>query len=307
MRLNKLILLIAVIILIAVYFYPVHHPVTVNALPNFDQTLAAYNRSRYARVFSIGKSAGEKSIMAVSLIDPSKAGRLSEMTRILVISGQHVNEQMPIRAALHTIEALANVKNPRKRQLLSNAAIIIIPIANPDALQPYFLDRYNANGIDTNRDWNTLKQPETRAILSLARKFRPHIFVDCHEGQPNKVEIPSYGPTYVRRLTMRLASIAASTTSDPQLRLIPRYNSPRLSKELAHRKLASMGVCGMLLESPMDIPWQRRQKVYERFLSRLFETASFPPDASLKSGLARLKRETATPTLDLTRVYGVGR
>lgn len=227
------------------------------------------------------------------------------MTRIMVISGQHVNEQMPIHATLHTIATFANVRNRRKRQILNNAVIIIIPIANPDALQPYFLDRYNANGIDTNRDWNTLKQPETRAILSFARKFKPHIFVDCHEGQPNKVEVPSYGPAYVRRLTMRLASIAASTTSDPKLRLIPRYNSPGLSKELAHRKFASLGVCGMLLESPMDITWQKRQPVYERFLSRMFETAAFPPDASIKSRLARLKRDTGDPTLDLARVYGV--
>ncbi|MHB1455864.1 MAG: M14 family zinc carboxypeptidase [Armatimonadota bacterium] len=303
MRLDKLILLIAVIILIAVYFCPVHHTVTVNALPNFDRTLAAYNQSRYARVFSIGKSAGGKKILAVSLVAPSKAGRLSEMTRILVISGQHVNEQMPIRAALRTIETLANVKNLRKQQLLSKTAIIIIPIANPDALQPYFLDRYNANGIDTNRDWNSLSQPETRAILYFARKFKPHIFVDCHEGQPNKVEIPSYGSAYVRGLTMRLASIAASTTPDPQLRLIPGNNSPGLSRELAHRKLASLGVCGMLLESPMDIPWQKRQTVYERFLSKLFDIAAFPLDASVRRGLTRLKRETGIPNLDLVGMY----
>ncbi|WP_448547244.1 M14 family metallopeptidase [Thalassotalea fusca] len=48
--------------------------------------------------------------------------------------------------------------------------ILIIPNMNPDGVELGYW-RHNANGIDLNRDWKTLNQPEVKAVDSLLKKI----------------------------------------------------------------------------------------------------------------------------------------
>ncbi|MHB1001077.1 MAG: M14 family zinc carboxypeptidase [Armatimonadota bacterium] len=301
MRLDRFIILIITIFVCAILIYRVtiHH----NSRQGFEQKLLSLNSSAYARTFKIGSSVNGKAIYAVSLTDPTGLGQMQDRVRIMIVSGQHTNERTPIQAVLQVIDDLADTKDPHKRKMLKEAVVVMIPVANPDVFDMW--GRYNAHGIDLNRDWASLSQPETRAIEGFASKFRPHIAVDSHEGQPNRVEVPSYGPGKIRMLTMLLAQKAASSTDDRSLKLVPKYNSPNLSKGLMHRHFASEGICSMLLESPMDIPSKVRQPVYIKFYHKLIETAAFPPNKTISSELSSIMQKNGRPTLDLASKYAV--
>ncbi|MFC6256712.1 M14 family zinc carboxypeptidase [Kocuria oceani] len=97
-----------------------------------------------------------------------------ENPTILYLTQQHGNEQLTTEGALSFIKALGTGKSA---DLLQNVNILVVPMLNPDGamgdvdfpLDDYLakdrhLTRYNANGIDLNRDHVARTQPETRAL-----------------------------------------------------------------------------------------------------------------------------------------------
>src|SRR5205085_5068099 len=51
--------------------------------------------------------------------------------------------------------------NPQAAEILSNCTLMFIPMLNPDGAEAVM--RYNAQGIDINRDWRRLATPEGRS------------------------------------------------------------------------------------------------------------------------------------------------
>ena len=98
-----------------------------------------------------------------------------ENPTILYLTQQHGNEALNTEAALEFIKQMGTGK---MKGVLDNVNILIVPRLNPDggmgdvnfSLDDYIADgdyhmtRYNANGVDLNRDHVERNEPETKAL-----------------------------------------------------------------------------------------------------------------------------------------------
>lgn len=79
--------------------------------------------------------------------------------------------------------------DPELTALLNTRKIVIVPMVNPDG---YPRKRYNAAGIDLNRDWRTVDytsgtpleapEPEIASIMPLIHREQPMIIIDWHSN-----------------------------------------------------------------------------------------------------------------------------
>lgn len=97
---------------------------------------------------------------------------------VLIVCLQHGNEPASREAALAQIRDLAYSADPAVVSYLNSHRIVWIPTAGPDSFPGR---RLNSNGVNPNRDFFVLSQPEPRAIVSTINSVRPHLIVDAHE------------------------------------------------------------------------------------------------------------------------------
>jgi len=106
---------------------------------------------------------------------------------LLIVASIHGNESRGtplVRRLLKELETRGDLVNSRR--------IIVIPEANPDGMMRR--SRYNARGIDLNRNFNAsnwfagyrtgevpFSEPETRAIARVIQTFQPCRIVSIHE------------------------------------------------------------------------------------------------------------------------------
>lgn len=96
------------------------------------------------------------------------------------------------KAGIPLVRRLATYlqQNP---QLLQGRKVVLLPVANPDGVAHN--TRYNANGVDLNRNFSTanrlntkrfgrtaLSEPETRLIVRLIRQYAPDRVVSIHQS-----------------------------------------------------------------------------------------------------------------------------
>ena len=117
---------------------------------------------------------------------------------MVIVCLQHGNEPASREGALALLRDLAYSEEPEVAAYLANHRLVVVPNVNADKLGA---DRLNANGVNLNRDWVQLTQPETRAIRSAIRDAAPAVVVDAHEyfatGQdwwPSPVGMPGTIP-----------------------------------------------------------------------------------------------------------------
>ncbi len=107
--------------------------------------------------------------------------------KMLLVGRLHGNEPAP---SLALVEFLKKCQ-PEK------VSVYVVPLANPDGAWMYFRlwqerpwphwlnsfpeARTNRAGVDLNRDWLNLSQPETKALAALFLRIMPHIILDHHE------------------------------------------------------------------------------------------------------------------------------
>src|SRR5690606_20954135 len=152
--------------------------------------------NRRQQVFIAGESVQGKPIYGY------KAG--TGKIKILAWSQMHGNESTSTKALFDLFNFLENGSDQAER-LLEACEFCIIPILNPDGAAVY--TRENANGVDLNRDAQTLSQPESRILRSLFLEFDPDycfnlhdqrtIFGVGHTGKPATVSFlaPSFNET----------------------------------------------------------------------------------------------------------------
>lgn len=97
--------------------------------------------------------------------------------RILMWSQMHGNESTTTKALLDMFQAIED-RNPFFDGILEKCTLKIIPILNPDGAKAY--TRWNANGIDLNRDAQNLSQPESKVLRSVYDSFEPHFGFNLH-------------------------------------------------------------------------------------------------------------------------------
>ena len=115
-----------------------------------------------------------------------------ENPTILFLTQQHGNEQLTTEGALEFIKHLGTGK---MKGVTDNVNILIVPMLNPDgamgdvdfSLDDYVasgdrhLTRYNALGVDLNRDHVTKIQPETQALhFNVMQKYDIDYMIDLH-------------------------------------------------------------------------------------------------------------------------------
>lgn len=155
-----------------------HHEM-ISRLASLEQADAASGRSRL-QVTTIGKSVKGKDIPLVTVSSPDVPS--GETKRIFVICRQHGDEPASTEAMLKLIGDLVLADDEGTADLLSKVSFFIVPMMNPDGADRSA--RRNASGVDLNRDWLALSQPETLYVHAAVQQAAPHVIIDQHELSP---------------------------------------------------------------------------------------------------------------------------
>ncbi|MFN3755600.1 MAG: M14 metallopeptidase family protein [Flavobacterium sp.] len=97
--------------------------------------------------------------------------------KILIWSQMHGNESTTTKALLDIFNFLKDSKISKK--LFKNLTLYIIPILNPDGAINY--TRENAKGVDLNRDFLNLSQPESQLLMQLYQELKPDFCFNLHD------------------------------------------------------------------------------------------------------------------------------
>jgi len=133
-----------------------------------------------AALLSIGISQQGEALEALVLTrgagtDPA-ALEATQRPTVLLVAQQQGDEPAGGEALLVIARELAQGS---LQSLLERVNVLIVPLANPDGVARG--QRFTADGRDMGRDHLLLGTPETRALASLIRAYRPTVFVDAHE------------------------------------------------------------------------------------------------------------------------------
>ncbi|HCQ24506.1 MAG: DUF2817 domain-containing protein [Flavobacteriaceae bacterium TMED120] len=95
--------------------------------------------------------------------------------RVLLWSQMHGNESSTTRALLIL---LSRIRQGEEFPFLKELSLYIIPQLNPDGAIRF--QRFNANGVDLNRDALAMTQPESQFLKQVYSTFKPHFALNLH-------------------------------------------------------------------------------------------------------------------------------
>lgn len=113
--------------------------------------------------------------------DPEEAWRLGRP--ILVLAANiHGGERTLRESVLILVRELATRGTPMNAAL-DDLTILVVPQINPDGFSATPAQRGNLWGIDLNRDYMKLEQPEIQSYTqNVILRWSPHLFIDGHNG-----------------------------------------------------------------------------------------------------------------------------
>lgn len=114
--------------------------------------------------FKIGESTEGRALEVL------KIGEADDREMLMVISMQHPPEVTGYLAMKSFVETICE-DSKEARAFRAKYNLYLMPQMNPDGVANGHW-RHNAGGIDTNRDWVNLNQPETRALTEFMEKKR---------------------------------------------------------------------------------------------------------------------------------------
>jgi hypothetical protein len=151
---------------------------------------------------------------------------------------------------------------PQAADILSGCTLLFIPMLNPDGAEAVI--RFNAQGIDINRDWRRLATPEGRALLRAAKTLKPQFGFNLHNqnartsvGRPPRpaaVSVLAPAPDATRKETPSwLAAKQMCTCFVEAVRpyaegMISRYDDTHEPRAFGDG-IQSLGVSTMLVEA----------------------------------------------------------
>lgn len=97
--------------------------------------------------------------------------------KVLMWSQMHGNEATATRALFDLFKFLES--DTKAVPVLEKISFCFVPMLNPDGALRY--TRENANGVDLNRDFVALSQPESRALTQLFEEFQPDYCFNLHD------------------------------------------------------------------------------------------------------------------------------
>ncbi|MRX72260.1 carboxypeptidase [Bacillus lacus] len=121
-----------------------------------------------------------------------KAGNNPNNPTVLFLTQQHGNEGLITEGALNFIKKLGT-NSKEVRDWLDHVNVLILPRLNPDGAEgdvnfdiSHYVGggqatRFNANGVDLNRDHTVRKEPETKAFHeNVLKKYKIDYMIDFH-------------------------------------------------------------------------------------------------------------------------------
>ena len=136
--------------------------------------------------------------------------------KVLLWSQMHGNESTTTRALIQLFSHLIL----KKSRLFDDLTIKVIYQLNPDGSAKY--SRFNANGVDLNRDAIKNTQPESKLLISLFNEFKPHFCLNLHDQR----SIYASGNTNIPALISFLA---------------PSYNESKSINEIRKKSMSMIG------------------------------------------------------------------
>jgi hypothetical protein len=160
-------------------------------LTSYDElTTFVYQLEKSSELVSvevIGKSVEGRNLYALKF-SASEFGKDTSKIKVLIFAQQHGDEQSGKEGALLLASELIK---PELAGMLKNIDFVLIPQMNPDGSE---IDtRFNANGMDLNRNHLILTEPETIAMHKLFNEFHFEATMDVHEYYPYTEDYLQYG------------------------------------------------------------------------------------------------------------------
>ena len=97
---------------------------------------------------------------------------------VVIVCAQHGSEPASREAGLRMIRDLTYSPSPDVSAYLAQHRLVILPTVNADRVPDA---RNNANGVNLNRDWLRLTQPESQAVQQAINDAEPAVILDAHE------------------------------------------------------------------------------------------------------------------------------
>lgn len=135
--------------------------------------------------------------------------------KILLWSQMHGDEPSATPALLDIADyLLAHADDPAVRAILDNFTLLMIPMLNPDGAEVY--QRYNAQGIDINRDALRLATPEGRILKRIRDEYEPMLGFNLHD-QDRRTAVGDTGQVATSAV-LAVSGDAANTLTDGRRR-----------------------------------------------------------------------------------------
>ena len=174
---------------------------------------------------SIGRSAEGRPLVAALMGSPTAR------TRVLVMAGQHGDEQTAVRSVKRLVAT-----NGTRLATGENLQIAILANVNPDGAARR--TRLNSCGVDLNRDHQQLRAAETTVVHDFIRDWRPHLIIDVHNYPPRRKHLLRQNLIYCQDLFVDIPT-------NPNL-----INGPfgRLTQDLLQKVVSSINRRGYRCE-----------------------------------------------------------
>jgi hypothetical protein len=135
--------------------------------------------------------------------------------RVLLWSQMHGDEPTHTAVMLDLFHyLLQEPAKPFAADILSGSTLLFIPMLNPDGAEAAI--RFNAQGIDVNRDWRRQATPEGRALMRAAKTLNPQFGFNLH-NQNARTSVGS--PPRPAAVSVLAPAPDASRTVPPSMRV----------------------------------------------------------------------------------------
>jgi hypothetical protein len=164
------------------------------------------DKTDFLNVDIIGESVEGRNLYALKF-SKSEFGEDTSKIKVLIFAQQHGNEQSGKEGALILARELLR---PENEYLFDKIDLVLIPQMNPDGSEINV--RFNANGMDLNRNHLILTEPETIAMHKLFDEYLFEATMDVHEYYPYTEDFLQYG--YIKYFDEQIGTLTNPNVSD---------------------------------------------------------------------------------------------
>jgi hypothetical protein len=164
------------------------------------------DKNYFLNVDIIGKSVEERNLYALKFSN-STFGKDASKIRVLIFAQQHGDEHSGKEGALILARELLRQE---KIYLFDKIDLVLIPQMNPDGSE---IDtRFNANGMDLNRNHLILTEPEVIALHRLFNEYHFEATMDVHEYYPYTEDYLQHG--YIKYFDEQVGTLTNPNVSE---------------------------------------------------------------------------------------------